>query len=87
MKRTILASIFLLMLCSAAAEPKRYAKARAEVLAQSTNIRFAIAIARHKNVAQPEWLLVLFQPLRRTQGLLVADDELLVVGAWQPLRI
>ena len=35
MKRTILASIFLLMLCSAVAEPKRYAKARAEVLAQS----------------------------------------------------
>lgn len=34
MKRTILASIFLLMLCSATAEPKRYAKARAEVLSR-----------------------------------------------------
>lgn len=34
MKRTVLASILLLMLCSATAEPKRYAKARAEVLSR-----------------------------------------------------
>ena len=34
MKRSLLASILLLILLSATAEPKRYAKARAEVLSR-----------------------------------------------------
>ena len=44
----------------------------AQVLAQRANIRLGIAIARHKHIAQPEWLAIALEPLRSTESLLVA---------------
>ena len=44
----------------------------AKGFAQSADILFHIAIARHEDIAQPEGMVVLFEPCCGTQGLLVA---------------
>ena len=44
----------------------------AKGFAQSADILFHIAIARHEDIAQPEGVVVLFEPCCGTQGLLVA---------------
>ena len=52
----------------------------AKGFAQSADILFHIAIARHEDIAQPEGVVVLFEPCCGAQGLLVATARELAMA-------